>query len=53
MNVSEEDYLVFKNWLQCYDNPLMNNMVDHEKRTIWFHVNSLSYQIIACTINLG
>lgn len=26
----------FSRWLQCYLNPLMRNMVDHNGRTIWF-----------------
>ena len=26
----------FTRWLQCYLNPLMRNMVDHNGRTIWF-----------------
>jgi endonuclease VIII-like 1 len=26
----------FNSWLQCYYNPSMNNMVDHNGRTIWF-----------------
>ena len=26
----------FRRWLQCYLNPLMRNMVDHNGRTIWF-----------------
>lgn len=26
----------FRRWLQCYLNPLMSNMVDHNGRTIWF-----------------
>ena len=26
----------FRQWLQCYLNPLMRNMVDHNGRTIWF-----------------
>ncbi len=26
------------NWLQCYENPNMNNLVDHNGRTIWFDV---------------
>ncbi|XP_046581058.1 endonuclease 8-like 1 [Haliotis rubra] len=26
----------FMDWLQCYYNPSMKNMADHNKRTIWF-----------------
>lgn len=26
----------FTRWIQCYLNPLMRNMVDHNGRTIWF-----------------
>ena len=26
----------FRRWLQCYLNPLMRNVVDHNGRTIWF-----------------
>ena len=33
----EKDSSEFVAWLQCYYNPKMNNMVDHNKRTIWFH----------------
>ena len=31
-----KDYTEFANWLQCYYNPDMKNMVDSNKRTIWF-----------------
>ena len=31
-----KDYSAFSDWLQCYYNPNMKNMVDSNKRTIWF-----------------
>ena len=30
------EYSAFAEWLQCYYNPNMQNMVDNNKRTIWF-----------------
>ncbi|KAK6179630.1 hypothetical protein SNE40_011944 [Patella caerulea] len=30
------DHSKFTAWLQCYYNPGMKNMVDHNKRTIWY-----------------
>ena len=33
------DYSKFSEWLQCYYNPSMKNMADHNKRTIWYHGN--------------
>ncbi|XP_050401786.1 endonuclease 8-like 1 [Patella vulgata] len=32
----DEDHSKFTAWLQCYYNPGMKNMVDHNKRTIWY-----------------
>ena len=26
----------FDRWLRCYQNPLMSNLTDRNKRTIWF-----------------
>ena len=31
-----KDASEFSNWLQCYYNPSMKNLVDHNSRTIWF-----------------
>ena len=31
-----DDYSAFSEWLQCYYQTGMRNMVDHNKRTIWF-----------------
>jgi endonuclease VIII-like 1 len=31
-----KDHGAFENWLQCYQNPSMNNLQDRHKRTIWF-----------------
>ena len=39
--VTEEDYRKFMGWLRCYENPDMNNMVDHNGRTIWFKVPNI------------
>ena len=36
--VQEEDYRAFMDWLQCYEQPTMSNLVDHNGRTIWFKV---------------
>lgn len=33
------------NWLQCYSNPTMTNLVDHDGRTMWFKVTD-SYVIV-------
>lgn len=38
--VSDEDYQMFMNWLRCYANPSLNNLVDHNNRTIWFQVSN-------------
>ncbi|KAK3097271.1 hypothetical protein FSP39_008221 [Pinctada imbricata] len=35
----DPDYSKFSEWLQCYYNPNMKNMADHNKRTIWYHGN--------------
>ncbi|XP_046366820.2 endonuclease 8-like 1 [Haliotis rufescens] len=32
----EKSFTEFTDWLQCYYNPTMKNMADHNKRTIWF-----------------
>ena len=32
----EKDHSEFAGWLQCYYNPDMKNMVDNNRRTIWF-----------------
>ncbi|CAL1531481.1 unnamed protein product, partial [Lymnaea stagnalis] len=32
----EDGSLSFNTWLQCYYQPGMKNLVDHNKRTIWF-----------------
>lgn len=32
------NYSVFEEWLQCYQQPDMVNMIDHDGRTIWFEV---------------
>jgi len=34
---NKDVYAKFKNWLQCYYNPSMKTMVDHNGRTIWFY----------------
>lgn len=39
MAVSMEDYWKFVAWLRCYENPEMNNMKDHNGRTMWFKVS--------------
>lgn len=33
---SNSDYSLFQKWLQCYNNPVMDNLIDHDGRTIWF-----------------
>jgi len=33
---NQSDYSAFYDWLQCYYNPEMRNMVDHDGRTMWF-----------------
>lgn len=33
---SNSDYSLFQKWLQCYNNPEMDNLIDHDGRTIWF-----------------
>lgn len=30
------DYSAFMDWLRCYYNPEMRNLVDHDGRTMWF-----------------
>ena len=35
---NHSDYSGFKKWLQCYYNPEMRNLVDHDGRTMWFKV---------------
>ena len=30
------DYTAFSDWLQCYYQDGMSNMVDHNARTIWY-----------------
>ncbi|XP_062600952.1 endonuclease 8-like 1 [Saccostrea cucullata] len=35
----DPDYSKFSEWLQCYYKEGMENMADHNKRTIWFHGN--------------
>ena len=32
----EKDYSAFNNWLQCYYKDGMQNLVDHNGRTMWF-----------------
>ena len=37
--VSKDHYRQFiEVWLRCYENPAMNNLRDHNGRTIWFKV---------------
>lgn len=36
---SNSDYSLFQKWLQCYNNPEMDNLIDHDGRTIWFQVH--------------
>ena len=36
---NHSDYSAFNDWLQCYYNPEMRNVVDHDGRTMWFKVN--------------
>jgi endonuclease VIII-like 1 len=31
-----KDYSAFNDWLQCYYNPRMKSIPDHNNRTIWF-----------------
>ena len=45
-SVSEDDYRAFMSWLQCYENPEMKNLVDHNGRTIWFDVSVVPVIII-------
>ncbi|XP_067020159.1 endonuclease 8-like 1 isoform X2 [Acropora muricata] len=33
---NNSDYSAFMEWLQCYYNPEMRNVVDHDGRTMWF-----------------
>lgn len=35
-DADEEEYAAFREWLQCYYQDGMNNMVDHNGRTMWF-----------------
>ena len=40
--VSKDHYRQFiESWLRCYENPSMNNLRDHNGRTIWFKVQPL------------
>lgn len=32
------DYLVFRDWFQCYYNFEMRNIVDYDGRIMWFKV---------------
>jgi endonuclease VIII-like 1 len=34
--MTEEHFIAFSRWLQCYENPDMNTIKDHIGRTIWF-----------------
>ena len=44
--VSKDHYRQFiELWLRCYENPSMNNLRDHNGRTIWFKVQPLIYQV--------
>ncbi|XP_063599145.1 endonuclease 8-like 1 [Penaeus indicus] len=36
LDADEDDYKAFKEWLQCYYQDGMKNMVDHNGRTMWF-----------------
>lgn len=37
--VTDEDYRAWiTGWLKCYERPGMNNLKDHNGRTIWFKV---------------
>lgn len=46
--VQEEDYRAFMDWLQCYEQPTMSNLVDHNGRTIWFKVFRYLYLSPPC-----
>ncbi|XP_068243559.1 endonuclease 8-like 1 [Palaemon carinicauda] len=35
-DADEEEYAAFREWLQCYNQDGMKNLVDGNKRTIWF-----------------
>ena len=35
-----EDHEDFNKWLQCYNNPDMDSISDHNKRMVWFKVSS-------------
>ncbi|XP_064086412.1 endonuclease 8-like 1 [Macrobrachium nipponense] len=35
-DADEEEYAAFREWLQCYNQDGMKNLVDSNKRTIWF-----------------
>lgn len=35
-DADEEEYAAFKAWLRCYNQDEMTNLIDHNKRTIWF-----------------
>ncbi|KAK8381390.1 hypothetical protein O3P69_018459 [Scylla paramamosain] len=35
-SADEEEYAAFREWLQCYYQDGMKNMVDHNGRTMWF-----------------
>ncbi|XP_066979884.1 endonuclease 8-like 1 [Macrobrachium rosenbergii] len=36
LDADEEEYAAFREWLQCYNQDGMKNLVDSNKRTIWF-----------------
>ena len=40
------DYSAFMDWLRCYYNPEMRNLVDHDGRTMWFKVSSKVYSLL-------
>ena len=37
---NNSDYSAFMEWLQCYYNPEMRNVVDHDGRTMWFKLRT-------------
>lgn len=42
---SIEDHDEFNKWLQCYNNPDMDSIADHNKRMVWFKVSELMYSL--------
>lgn len=42
------DYSAFVEWLQCYYNPEMRNVVDHDGRTMWFKVRA--WHLLSITV---